>query len=250
MSSQWKPAALLVGILLAWEAFVRTSGVPNFVLPPPSRIIVFLAAHWQSVLYHAVVTIRQSLSGFLLSVTIGIFLGIVIVQFKFLEEAFLPLLVTTQVIPTIAIAPLLVLWLGFGSAPKIAVAFLVSFFPIVINTVAGLRAVEEDLLYLIRGLSATRWQELFKIRFPHALPFLFAAFRVSITLSLIGGVVGEFVSADQGLGFLILVGSGRLQTEQIFASILVLGIAGIALFNLIRVLERLLLPWTTSEHPS
>ena len=250
MASQWKPVALLVGILLAWEAFVRTSGVPNFVLPPPSRILVFLAAHWQIVLYHALVTIRQSLSGFLLSVTIGIFLGIVIVQFKFLEEAFLPLLVTTQVIPTIAIAPLLVLWLGFGAGPKIAVAFLVSFFPIVINTVAGLRAVEEDLLYLIRGLSATRWQELFKIRFPHALPYLFAAFRVSITLSLIGGVVGEFVSADQGLGFLILVGSGRLQTEQIFASILVLGIAGISLFNLIRALERLLLPWTPSESAS
>ncbi|MGQ0550803.1 MAG: ABC transporter permease [Armatimonadota bacterium] len=250
MASQWKPAVLLVGILLAWEVFVRTSGVPNFVLPPPSRILAFLAAHWQAVLYHALVTIRQALSGFLLSVTIGIFLGIVIVQFKFLEEAFLPLLVTTQVIPTIAIAPLLVIWLGFGSAPKIAVAFLVSFFPIVINTVAGLRAVEEDLLYLIRGLSATRWQELFKIRFPHALPYLFAAFRVSITLSLIGGVVGEFVSADQGLGFLILVGSGRLQTEQIFASILVLGIAGIGLFNLILALERLLLPWTPSESAS
>lgn len=198
-------------------------------------------------LYHSAVTVREALLGFLLSVCIGIFLGVVIVQFKFLEDALLPLLVTSQVIPTIALAPLLVLWLGFGSAPKVAVAFLVSFFPIVINMVTGLKAVEGDLVHLVRGLSATRWQELIKIRFPHALPYLFAAFRVSITLSLIGSVVGEFVSADQGLGFLILTGAGRLLTEQIFASIAILGLVGITLFNLVRALERIVLPWRPSE---
>jgi NitT/TauT family transport system permease protein len=198
-------------------------------------------------LYHSAVTVREALLGFLLSVSIGVFLGVVIVQFKFLEDALLPLLVTSQVIPTIALAPLLVLWLGFGSAPKVAVAFLVSFFPIVINMVTGLKAVEEDLVHLVRGLSATRWQELLKIRFPHALPYLFAACRVSITLSLIGSVVGEFVSADQGLGFLILTGAGRLLTEQIFASIAILGLVGISLFNLVRALERIVLPWRPSE---
>jgi len=233
---------------VAWELLARRGDIPTFVLPPPSRIVSFTLGHWQSMLYHAAVTIRQALLGFLLSVSIGIFLGVVIVQSKFLEEALFPLLITSQVIPTIAIAPLLVLWLGFGSAPKIAVAFLISFFPIVINTVTGLKAVEADLLYLVRGLSATRWQELFKVRFPNALPYLFAGFRVSITLSLIGGVVGEFVSADQGLGFLILTGAGRLLTEQVFASIGLLGLAGIALFNLVRVLERLILPWEASEN--
>ena len=233
---------------MAWELLARRGDIPTFVLPPPTRILTFTLAHWQAMLYHATVTVRQALLGFLLSVSIGIFLGVVIVQSKFLEEALFPLLITSQVIPTIAIAPLLVLWLGFGSAPKIAVAFLVSFFPIVINTVTGLKAVEADLLYLVRGLSATRWQELFKVRFPNALPYLFAVFRVSITLSLIGGVVGEFVSADQGLGFLILTGAGRLLTEQVFASIGLLGLAGIALFNLVRILERFILPWEPSEN--
>lgn len=248
MISRAKPLVLLAVILLSWEVLARRGYVPVFVLPPPTRILAFGLAHWQSLLYHATVTIRQALLGFVLAVSVGIFLGVVIVQFKFLEEALLPLLITSQVIPTVAIAPLLVLGLGFGSAPKVAVAFLVSFFPIVINTVAGLKAVEEELLYLIRGLSATRWQELFKIRFPNALPYLFAGFRVSVTLSLIGGVVGEFVGADQGLGFLILTGAGRLQTEQIFASIGVLGVAGIGLFNLVRILERIVLPWQTSEN--
>lgn len=227
--------------------FARSGDIPTFVLPPPTKIVAFALVHWQALLYHGAVTIRQSLLGFLLSVSVGTLLGVLIVQFKFLEEALLPLLVTSQVIPTIAIAPLLVLWLGFGSTPKIAVAFLVSFFPIVINTIAGLKSVEEDLVYLIRGLCATRWQELFKIRLPHALPYLFAAFRVSITLSLIGGVVGEFVSADQGLGFLILTGTGRMATEQIFASIGMLALAGIGLFNGVRALERLALPWQPSE---
>jgi NitT/TauT family transport system permease protein len=242
-----KPLVLLAAVVLVWELLARRGEIPSFVLPSPSRILAFGLAHWQAMLYHAAVTIRQALSGFVLSVVIGVFLGVVIVQSRFLEEALLPLLITSQVIPTIAIAPLLVLWLGFGSAPKIAVAFLVSFFPIVINTVTGLKAVEPDLLYLVRGLSATRWQELFKVRFPNALPYLFAGCRVSITLSLIGGVVGEFVSADQGLGFLILTGAGRLLTEQIFASIALLGLAGIILFNLVRVVERLVIPWEPSE---
>ena len=247
MISRAKPLVLLSALLLLWEVLAKRGDVPIFVLPPPTRILAFAIVHWQAMLYHAAVTIRQSLLGFVLSVGIGIFLGVVIVQFKFLEEALLPLLITSQVIPTVAIAPLLVLWLGFGSAPKVAVAFLVSFFPIVINTVTGLKAVEEELLYLISGLSATRWQELLKVRFPTALPYLFAGFRVSITLSLIGGVVGEFVSADQGLGFLILTGAGRLQTEQIFASIGVLGLAGIGFFNVIRLLERIVLPWRLWE---
>jgi NitT/TauT family transport system permease protein len=245
--SRARPLLLLAAILVSWELLSRYGSLPTFVLPPPSRILAFALQHWQAMLFHAAVTVRQSLLGFLLSAGIGVFLGVVIVQFRFLEEALLPLLITSQVIPTIAIAPLLVLWLGFGSAPKIAVAFLVSFFPIVINVVTGLKAVDEDLLYLVRGLSASRWQELFKIRFPNALPYLFAGFRVSITLSLIGGVVGEFVSADQGLGFLILTGSGRLQTEQIFAAIGVLGVAGIGLFNAVRALEHFALPWRPPE---
>jgi NitT/TauT family transport system permease protein len=123
----------------------------------------------------------------------------------------------------------------------------VSFFPIVVNTVVGLRAVDEDLLHLVRGLSATRWQELRKVRFPNALPYIFAGLRVAITLALIGSVVGEFVSADQGLGFLILTGAGRLETEQIFVSIAILGFAGVIMFHGIRLLERVLLPWMTEE---
>ncbi|MDQ7828613.1 MAG: ABC transporter permease [Armatimonadota bacterium] len=245
--SRIKPVLLVAGLVVLWELFSRQESFPRYVLPPPTVIGSFAAAHWRIIFAHALVTLREALMGFGLSALVGVCLGILIVRFRLLEETLLPLLITSQVIPTIAIAPLLVIWLGFGSAPKIAVAFLVSFFPIVVNTVVGLRAVDEDLLHLVRGLSATRWQELRKVRFPNALPYIFAGLRVAITLALIGSVVGEFVSADQGLGFLILTGAGRLETEQIFVSIAILGFAGVLMFHGVRWLERVLLPWLTEE---
>ena len=180
----------------------------------------------------------------------GTFLAALIERFKVVEETLLPVLVITQVVPTIAVAPLLVLLMGFGSAPKITVAVLISFFPVVINTIAGLRSVDDDLVLLSKGLGASRLQFLWKIALPTALPFILAGARVAITLAIIGAVIGEFVVSNAGLGFLILQGSAQLAPEQLVAALVVLSVIGITLFNVIRLLERVIVPWAGEETAS
>jgi NitT/TauT family transport system permease protein len=246
-TAKLKPLGLIVVILVAWEIYAVAREVPSFVLPRPSAIASYLWSNIGLLIRHAGITLREVAVAFALSLGGGIVLAVLISRFRILEEALLPILVTSQVIPTIAIAPLLVLWLGFGDKPKIAVAFLISFFPVLINALAGLRSVDEDLVYLARGLSASRWQILRKISLPNALPFIFAGAKVSITLAVIGAVVGEFVGADQGLGFLILRGSAQLETELLFASVVLLSVIGIGLFNLIKLLERVFIPWKPPE---
>jgi NitT/TauT family transport system permease protein len=153
----------------------------------------------------------------------------------------------SQEIPQVAIAPILVVWFGFGDLPKILVAFLISFFPIVVNTAAGLLQVNEDLIYLIRGLSASRWQTLILIRLPNALPNLFTGLRISITLAVIGAVVGEFVGGTAGLGYLVFTGTASLDTKLTFAAIAILAVMGIVLFWLVTLFQGLLLPWAIVE---
>lgn len=250
LAKKAKPLLVVAAVIVAWEGYTVVRDVPSFILPAPSSIADYLVSNPGLLIGHAGITLREVAIAFFLSVFAGVALAIFITRFKLLEEALLPILVTFQVIPTIAIAPLLVLWLGFGDAPKIAVAFLISFFPVLVNTLSGLRSMDDDLIYLARSLGATQWQVLRKISLPNALPFVFAGAKVSITLAVIGAVVGEFVGADQGLGFLILRGSAQLQTELLFASVIVLSLIGIGLFNLIKVLERVLLPWRTTEQLS
>jgi NitT/TauT family transport system permease protein len=250
LAKKAKPLLVVAAVIVAWEGYTVVRDVPSFILPAPSSIADYLVSNLGLLIGHAGITLREVAIAFFLSVFAGVALAILITRFKLLEEALLPILVTFQVIPTIAIAPLLVLWLGFGDAPKIAVAFLISFFPVLVNTLSGLRSMDDDLIYLARSLGATQWQVLRKISLPNALPFVFAGAKVSITLAVIGAVVGEFVGADQGLGFLILRGSAQLQTELLFASVIVLSLIGIGLFNLIKVLERVFLPWRTTEQLS
>ncbi len=243
LAQRAKPASILVGVVLVWELVTRMRDIPRFVLPAPTQIAGYTASHLDLLFRHSVVTLREVGIAFVLAVGLGVLLAVLIARFQFLEEALLPILVTTQVVPTIAIAPLLVLWLGFGDAPKIAVAFLISFFPTLISTVSGLKSVDQDALHLARGLSATPWQILWKIRLPHSVPYIFSGAKVSITLAVIGAVVGEFVTADSGLGFLVLRGSARLETELLFAAIGFLAVIGIALFRLVGLAERLAVPW-------
>lgn len=241
--AQWKALLTFAVIVAGWQIWTSIQTVPSYILPSPRAIVGYMSANPAYLLSSAAVTLREVAMAFALSLGAGVGLAILIDQSRFLAQTMLPILVTTQVVPTIAIAPLLVLWLGFGDAPKIAVAFLVSFFPIVVNTVTGLKAVSEDLDNLATSLCATRWQRLRLIKIPTAVPYIFAGARVAITLAVIGAVVGEFVAADQGLGYLVLQGSARLQPEELFAAIVVLALVGIALFNLVRVVERLLVSW-------
>ena len=244
MLYRWsKPLVALALAIVGWGLYVKISGIESFVLPSPTSVAGYLVHHESRLWANASSTLREVAIAFGLSLGVGVALAVLISRFRLLEEALLPLLVVSQVVPTIAIAPLLVIWLGFGDKPKVAVAFLIAFFPIVINTLNGLQSVNPELVEMAQGLSASRWQILRKLSFPHALPYLFAGARVSITLAVIGAVVGEFVGADQGLGFMILRGSAELNSQEMFGAIIFLAAIGIVLFNLVRLLERVVIPW-------
>jgi len=242
--NRWSKPLVVLGLaVLGWGLYVDISGIESFVLPSPTSVAGYLIHNQPFLWTNATITLREVAIAFGLSLGVGISLAVLISRFRLLEEALLPLLVVSQVVPTIAIAPLLVIWLGFGDKPKIAVAFLIAFFPIVISTLNGLQSVNPELVEMAQGLSASRWQILRKLAFPQALPHLFAGARVSITLAVIGAVVGEFVAADQGLGFMILRGSAELKSQEMFGAIIFLAAMGIVLFNLVRLLERVVIPW-------
>jgi NitT/TauT family transport system permease protein len=240
---QTKSIVLLLAVVAAWEAAVPLLAIPRYLLPSPSSILARIATSPDLLAQHALVTTRETLEGFALGVVVGVVLAVLIVHSRLLEDSLYPILIFLQLTPKTAIAPLLIVWMGFGDPPKIAIAFLISFFPMVIDTATGLRAVEPDLLDMLHGLRATPWQVLVKARFPSALPFIFSGMRISITLAVTGAVVAEFVGASEGLGHLIVISSANVQTDLTFAAILTLAVIGVVLFWLIGVVERLVAPW-------
>ncbi len=232
-----------VGVVVLWEVLVRLLGVPLFVLPAPSRVVMEAATRYPLYLYHTWVTLYETLAGFLLAAVVGVVMAIGIVYSRFLQNATYPLIVALQIVPKVAIAPLLLIWAGYGVTSKVLLALLVAFFPIVVNMATGLWAVEEELLELCRILHSGRWQEFYKVRLPNALPYLFSGLKVASTLAVIGAVIGEFVGGNEGLGYLIIIANTELRTPMAFASLVGLSILGLALFGALAVAERLLMPW-------
>jgi NitT/TauT family transport system permease protein len=196
---------------------------------------------------HTFVTVYETVIGFVLSVLLGIIAAVAIVYSPTIEKTLYPILLFAQVIPKIAIAPLFVVWLGFGIAPKILVAVLIAFFPVVISGVAGLRSVDPELLDLSATMGANAWKVFRKIRFPASLPHLFSGVKVAATLAVVGAVVGEFVGANEGLGYILLIANGNLDSPLLFAGLIVMSLIGIVLFGVIEVAEQLLLPWHASR---
>jgi NitT/TauT family transport system permease protein len=241
------PWLAFVLALAAWEGGVRAFSIPQWLLPAPSAIASELLAQPRVFAMHALVTSGEIVLGFLLSVAVGIPLAFGIAYSKVFERTLYPLLVASQAVPKVAIAPLLIVWFGFGTLPKVIVAFLIAFFPIVIDTVVGLRSVQPEMLHLARSMGATGWQTFRKIRLPKALPSIFAGFKVAITLSVVGAIVGEFVAADRGLGYLLMVASGEMNSRLLFAAIIVLTLIGVAFFLLIEALERWCIPWHAAD---
>jgi len=240
-------AACVLG-LLAWELAVRALGIPVYLLPAPSAILAALAADPMLFLYHAAYTVQAALTGFAVAVAAGVAMAILIVQSSPVERTLYPFLVTLNSIPKVAIAPLFIVWMGTGLEPKVAIAAMIAVFPIVIDMVHGLRSVDPDMIDLGKSVCGPgRMKILWRIRFPHALPTLFAGMKVSISLALIGAIVGEFVAARRGLGYLILMAQGQFDVVRMFAAIAVLCVAGLALFYLVGYSERLLLPWQTAR---
>src|SRR5437667_4167156 len=237
------PALTLVGALALWEAATSVFQIPNFIMPAPSAI---LAEGWEwryRFIGHTWVTLYETVGGFVLSVVVGVPLAVMIVYSPALKRAFYPLIVLTQAVPKIAIAPVLLLMVGHGEIPKVIVAFLVAFFPIVVDTATGLAATPPELLDLRRSYRASAFKTFLKVRLPMAMPFFFAGAKVAITLSVIGAVVGEFVGSDKGLGYVILSATSYWKTELAFSSMILLSLMAILLFGAVSLVERLVCPW-------
>lgn len=243
------PLGALVVALILWEVGVRVFDIRTYILPAPSLVARELIEQRSSIFSYSLTTGWEIILGYLLAIAVGIPLGLAIYQSKFLERVIYPFLVASQTIPKIAIAPLLVIWFGWGLAPKVIVAFLIAIFPIVIDTVVGLKNTKPEMFYLVRSMGATRAQTFFKISLPNALPNIFAGLKVAITLAVVGAVVGEFIAADRGLGYLLVVANGYLDTPLMFAGIVALSAMGIMLFGVIELLERVFVPWRTGDHP-
>jgi len=251
MGRAWHGVAMATGVLVltfvAWEVLVRVLAVKPIVLPPPSAVFAefFSAPLWY--LGHAWYTLLVTLGGFALAVVLGVGLAILIVESRLLEKSVYALIIGLNSVPKVAVAPLFVIWLGTGVEPKIAIAFLIAVFAIVIDAVLGLKSVPPDILDLARSLRGGRLATLWRVRFPCALPSLFAGMKVAISLALVGAIVGEFVSSQRGLGYVILSAQGTFDTVRVFAAILVLAAMGVALFWLIAWLERVAIPWHSSQ---
>jgi len=238
---------VIVGFFVVWEICVRLMGVPKYLLPAPSDIIVELAANplWYG--RHAMYTIGACLLGFFIALIVGVLAAIGIVYSRVLESTLYTLLVSLNSIPKIALAPLFIIWMGTGVSSKVAISALIALFAIVIDTVLGLRSVDSDVLELAKSMRASPFQVLWKVRFPTALPAMFAGMKVAISLALVGAIAGEFVASQVGLGYAILSAQGNFQTTSVFASIVLLGALGTMLFYAMNLIERLVVPWHVSQ---
>jgi NitT/TauT family transport system permease protein len=241
-----KVALTLVVMVIVWELACRFFQIPSFLLPSPGDIGQRLIEKRGLYLGHTLVTLYETLGGFALAVVIGVLAAALIVVVPAVRDVVMPLLLIAQLVPKVAIAPILLIWFGYGLLPKVLIAFLVAFFPIVVNVATGLAAVERELLDLGRSLEATRWQIFCKFRMPTALPELFSGMKIAITLAVIGAVIGEFVGGNRGLGYLILVANQDLDTPLAFAALLILSLAGILLYAVIELAERIIIPWSAS----
>jgi NitT/TauT family transport system permease protein len=233
----------VAAFVLFWELAVRIFQIPSLVLPAPSAIAAEGYLRHYIYFQHSWVTLYETVLGFLLAAVIGVLLSVGIVYSRVLKSAIFPLVVALQIVPKVAIAPLLLIWAGYGVSSKILLALLVAFFPIVVNMVTGLAAVDEELLELCRILQANRWKEFFKVRLPNALPYLFSSLKVASTLAVIGAVIGEFVGGDSGLGYLIIISNTEMRTSMAFVSIVGLSVLGLVLYGLIALAEKLCMPW-------
>ncbi len=240
----WTLLALVIG-LLAWEAAVRLSGLPAFILPAPVRVgsRFVEALRDGSLLWHTAATLFETLAGLGLGLATAVVLGYLISKSPALERALTPYLVASQAVPVVAIAPLLVIWLGPGVLSKILICALIVFFPILVNTLVGLRSVAPELRDLMRSLNATRWQTFTRLEVPAALPVLLGGLKIGATLAVIGAVVGEFVGADRGLGYLVNVGRGAYDTALVFVAVATLAALALGLYGIVSLLERVLLAW-------
>ena len=247
-AAYYLPATLLIAALLVgWQLAVDLLQVKEYILPSPWSALKALdrpSYRWPA---NFATTLYAVLGAFALSAVLGVLLAVVIVWNDMLMRTVVPVLVLFNTLPKIALAPLFVIWLGYGVWPNIVIGTTIAFFPMVVNTAVGLASAEPEMLDLVRTLKASRWQVLRKIRFPHALPYIFVGLKLNATMSVTGAIVGEFVASERGLGSLIVTGGVTMQTPSIFASLLLISAMGLALYGVVVAVEGIVAPWAHRE---
>jgi NitT/TauT family transport system permease protein len=243
------PVAVLLAVLAVWDSSVRLFSIPTYLLPAPGQVFARIVHDHNLFWKHSLATLSVIVIGFLISVVVGIALALAVVLNRTAERALMPLIVGSQTIPKIAIAPLFVVWLGFGLEPKVAVTFLITFFPVVVATIAGLKAVEPEMLDMVRSMGAGPLRAMLKVQIPTALPQVFSGLKIAITSAVVGAIVAEFVGSDSGLGYLLLTSTATLDGPLVWSALLILVVIGIVLFWIIARLERAVIPWHVSVRP-
>ncbi|MGD2158362.1 MAG: ABC transporter permease [Anaerolineales bacterium] len=233
----------IFAFLAIWEIIVRILDLPTYLLPTPTEIVQEIILKYQDILDHSWVTAYEMILGYLLAIAVAVPMAIAITASPSFDQFITPILLFFQTVPKISIAPLFLVWFGVGILPKVLVAFLISFFPIIIDTAVGLRSIHPDMVDLARSMGATERQFFMRFRLPTSLPYLFSGLKVAASLAVVGAVVGEFVGADRGLGYLLLVANSNLLTPLMFGTIVALTVQGLILFYIIQALETVLIPW-------
>lgn len=235
---------LIIGI---WEFLVRIFSIPEYLLPTPSAIAVDFYKSIGSLLFHAGVTFWEAFLGFIVANVLGVLTAIAFTHSKTLEKSLYPFAIALKTTPIVAMAPLLILWFGNGIFSKVAAAALIAFFPSIVNTIKGLKSIDTEALDLFKSISASKWQIFKKLRFPTALPYIFSALKISTSLAIVGAIVGEFVGANKGIGFVILISSYHLEIVKMFSAIIAAALTGIIFFWIVSFIEKRIIFWTDIE---
>ena len=237
----------IIGFFVLWQVIIVAFNIREYIIPSPLAVFTVLFNPEASAAYQwgkqIAATLTEIACGFAISAVLGILIAVVISWSRLIRSLVMPLLVFFNSIPKIAMAPLFLIWFGYGIIPNAMIAILIAFFPVIINTAAGLNAVDQDLLDLVNYLHGTRWQILIKIQFPNALPFIFSGLKISTTLCVVGAIIGEFIASDRGLGFVLMDSQALIDTPPMFAGLIVIAVLGLGLFGLVSFFERLLIPW-------
>lgn len=244
-----RAAPLIVFALLFafWESAVFLTGIKEYLLPPPSKVWAEFLKRSDTVMGGAWVTTQEIIAGYLLAIVVSVPLALSVAYSRFVENAIYPVVVFLQIIPKIAIAPLFIIWFGFGFAPKLLLVFLLSFFPIVVASIAGFKSVDPEIMDFAHTTGAGAWKMFAKIRLPQALPDIFTGLKVGAALSATAAVVAEFVASDRGLGYLLLQYNGNLETPMVFAIVVLLSLIGLAVYYLVELIEHITIPWHVSQ---
>ncbi len=242
-------ASVVIILLILWEVIVRVFAVPKYILPAPTQVIKALYIDYNLLFGHSMQTVFEALAGFMLAILAGLALAVLMGLIPSVKKTFYPLLVISQTIPIVAVAPILIIWFGYGMMPKIIVVALVCFFPITVSLVEGLASVDQDMVKLLLVMGAKPWQIFKIVQFPGSLPAFFAGLKISVTYSIMGAVIGEWLGASQGLGVYLTRSMHSFLIEKVFAAIVVIAVLSLLLFALVSFFSRLIMPWYYQKSP-